>query len=143
MSVAVEQQEIQPLAHKFEHECFLSAAVQFVHGIEPQDKQTLAERLFERRDPRADQIFTQQHAEHRRLRRVFHGLLCERNARAARPDREQHTAAPLLTRMHGQDQHVLFRHADPVDFCSQKGVFQLTAQSRQQYGVQRHRFPPK
>ena len=143
MPVAVQQKEIQPFAHEFKHKRFLPAAVQLVHGIQPQDKQPLAKGLFQRRDARSDQIFAQQHAEHRRLRRVFHGLLRERNAGAARPNGDQHTAASLLAGMHGQDQHVLFRHADPVDLCSQKGVFQLTAQRRQQYGVQRHCFSPK
>ena len=50
----------------------------------------------------------------------FQGLLRERNAGAARPNGDQHTAASLLAGMHGQDQHVLFRHADPVDLCSQR-----------------------
>ena len=47
MPVAVQQKEIQPFAHEFKHKRFLPAAVQLVHGIQPQDKQPLAEGLFQ------------------------------------------------------------------------------------------------
>ena len=55
--VAIQQKEIQSLAHQLQYKRFLPTAVQLIHGVQPQQEQAFAERLFQRRDARTEQVF--------------------------------------------------------------------------------------
>ena len=123
--VAAEQDEIGVAAHQLEHQMLLHRFTHLVRAVEAQIDQPLHRRLGERDDAPARQVLAQQHTEHRRLGRIFHGLLRQMDARMIAGGREQQTAARAGAAQ-AQQQRVALRLLHLVHAAADQGVRQLT-----------------
>ena len=101
-----------------------------IGAVEGQINQPLHPGLADRGELAADEVLAQQHAKHRRLRRVFLCKFSEVNARLIRRGCEQQppaAARPAQTEQHGVPRRLLhFVHA-----AAQRARFQFAAQRSQ------------
>ena len=75
------QDEVRVAAHDLEDEVLLRGASHLVGAVEGEVQQPLHLRLLHPDQPPARQMLAQQHAEHRRLRRVFRRFIRQVDAR--------------------------------------------------------------
>ena len=91
--VRARQDEVRVAAHDLEDEVLLRGASHLVGAVEGEVQQPLHLRLLHPDQPPARQMLTQQHAEHRRLRRVFRRFIRQMDARMIGRGREQQFSA--------------------------------------------------
>ena len=91
------------------------------------DQHTLIVRLVDGADVGADQVLAQQHAEHRRLRRVLKAAFRQVHPGVACPRRQQQ-AQVLPFSPQGQQQHVPLRLLHLVNPAALQFLFQLSRQ---------------
>ena len=114
------QDEVRVAAHDLEDEVLLRGASHLVGAVEGEVQQPLHLRLLHPDQPPARQMLAQQHAEHRRLRRVFRRFIRQVDARMIGRGREQQFSAAGRA-AHGQDQRVALRAAGPCPRGSRSG----------------------
>ena len=88
-SLRIEQYKVRPPPHALEHELLLADLTKLVRALERQDYHAFKIRLLDRKHARADQVLSQQHAEHRRLGGVVAQNIGKLNARLVCPRVEQ------------------------------------------------------
>jgi len=69
--VLVQQDDVAMATHDLDHQFFLQGITQFILGGKADDENALVTRCLNGQNTRAEQVLPQQHAEHRRLGRVF------------------------------------------------------------------------
>ena len=92
-SLAVRQDEVRVAAHDLEDQVFLRGAAHLVGAVEREVDEPLHPRLRDRGEFPPDEVLAQQHAEHRRLRRVLLRDIGEMDARLIRRRRQQQAAS--------------------------------------------------
>ena len=97
-------------------------------------------RLRERDDARADKVLAQQHAEHRRLGRIFKARVRQMDAGVAGARGDQQAGVPLRGAQ-GEEQHVPLGLLHLVDLRALERGAQLRRQGFDTDGVQRHAQP--
>ena len=117
----VEQNEVRAAAHRLQHQLPLAGLPQLVGDAEGQNDDALQIRLLDGLDARADKMLAQQHAEHRRLRRIVMRLLRKLDARLVWVHAQQH---PLIA---AHEQHDAVAHGllHLVDTRAQQRTLQL------------------
>jgi hypothetical protein len=88
-SLRIEQYKVRPPPHALKHELLLADLTKLVRALERQDHHAFKIRLLDRKHARADQVLSQQHAEHRRLGGVVAQNIGKLNARLVCPRVEQ------------------------------------------------------
>ena len=89
------QNQIGIAPHDLEDQVLLRGAAHLVGAVEGEIEQALHLRLLHPDQTAARQVLAQQHAEHRRLRRVFRRLLRQVDARMVGRGRQQKPAAAV------------------------------------------------
>ena len=94
-------------------------------------------RLKNRHDMRADEVLSQQHAEHRRFGWVFKGRLRQMDAGVPGAGRDQEAAVSSV-RAQGEEQHIPLRLLHLVDAAARDLLLELGCKRGGTDGVKRH-----
>ena len=95
--VLAAQDDVGVLAHQLADEVLFAGHTHFIRRIQFDGEHTLDRRLAHCRNLCALHMLAQQHAEHRRRRRILSSRVNEMHARRACRDRQQQSARTALT----------------------------------------------
>ncbi len=109
--------------------------------IERENDHTLKRRLLNGEYTRPDKMLAHEHAEHRRLGRVFKPAGGEMYAGVARAggDDKAKIAAPCAQ---GEKEHIPFGLLHPVYAPANCFLPEFARESADGHGIKRHRYPP-
>ena len=139
-AVRADQNNIGASADHFDGKGFFALIAHLVPGCQAEKQQAFLFRLDHLPDTCSDQVFTQQHAEHRCLGRVFQFFLRKVDTRPGGRCADKQFLIPVPCPQ-AQQQDIFFRLLNTVDFCSLSLFLQFEREGVYRYGIQRHVMP--
>ena len=122
ISVAVYHYQVAVHAHYLAHDAQPFGVAELVHALKVEEQHAVAAELAHAHKLAAAKTFAQQHAEHRRLCRIFGRVDAEIHARRISPRGEQQFFASPVGAQH-EHKLVAVGLVNLIDPCAERGLF--------------------
>ena len=137
-SVLADQNQVGGSSHQLGHQLQLYFIAELRPALQGHHEDTVSVYLTDVQNAGALQVFPQQHAEHRGIRRVLIASIRQMHARIRSACAQQQLFC-LSVPAHAKQQQVLFRLPDLFDFSVSEPIVQFLCQPSDRHCIQCHR----